>query len=150
MIDKALILIIFFYSAGLMMVGLEFSIGQLYGVEFEGCREDDDSASPTYREIVCTPIKTSIVGYLQEDTLNTRTDNIVSANYTANSTFYDRVETFTTGAAFVGWELVTLLTGTYIFWIMYLFGVPSWFVTTIVTLYILLLARAIIGYVRGI
>ena len=119
------------------MVGLEYTLGQVYHVEL---------VSPVSGE----PINSSIVGYLQQDDLNTRTQNIVTANYTTNSTFFDKVETFTTGAAFVAWELIGLMTGTYIFWIMGLFGVPTWMITMFVTLYILLLARSIIGYVRGI
>lgn len=119
------------------MIGFEISIGQVYDVEL---------VSP----VTGLPINTAIVGYLQEDELNERTGNIISGNFTTNSTFYDKVETFTTGAAFVAWELVTLMTGTYIFWIMSLFGVPTWMITMFVSLYALLLARAIIGMVRGI
>jgi hypothetical protein len=84
------------------------------------------------------------------DRVNERTTNIISADFQGNSTYYDKVETFTTGAAFVAWELVTLMTGTYIFYIMYLFGVPLIFVLGMTILYGFLLARAIIGYVRGI
>lgn len=137
MIDKALIIIIAFYAIGISLVGIEYSLGQVYHVEM---------VSPINGE----PINSAIVGYMQEGELNTRTQNIVSANFTGNSTFYDKVETFTTGAAYVAWELVALMTGTYIFYIMLLFGIPAWFVTGLITLYILLLARAIIGYVRGI
>ncbi len=96
------------------------------------------------------PIKSHLIGFIGESELNTRTANIVAANFTANSTFFDKIETFTTGAAFVAWELITLLTGTYIFYLMFLFGVPLIFVTGFVILYVLLLARAIIGLVRGI
>ena len=125
------------YGAGLMFIGMEYTIGQIVDVEM---------VSP----VSGIPINSAIVGYLQEDDLNSSTNLIVTANYTSNSTFYDRVETFTTGAAFVAWELIQLMTGTYIFNILLLFGVPQWLVTLFVTLYILLLARAIIGYVRGI
>lgn len=119
------------------MVGIEYTVGQVYHVEL---------VSPVSGE----PINTAIVGYLQTDEFNQRSQAIASANYTSNSTFYDRVETFTTGAAFVAWELVGLMTGTYIFYIMLLFGVPNWFVVGFIMLYIILLARAILGYVRGI
>lgn len=150
MIDKGLIVIIFFYSLGFMMVGLQFTLADVYNVTLVGCSEDEEPTSATFRETVCTPIESSIVGYIQQDTLNEHTANIISADYTTNSTFFDKVETFTTGAAFVAWELVALMTGTYIFWIMGLFGVPTWMITMFVSLYALLLARAIIGYVRGI
>lgn len=137
MIDKALMIVIVFYALGISFVGIEFTLGQVYHVEM---------VSP----VTGDPINSVIVSYMQQSELNNRTQNIVSANFTTNSTFYDRVETFTTGAAFVAWELVTLMTGTYIFYIMLLFGVPEWFVVGLVTLYILLLARAIIGLTRGI
>lgn len=137
MIDKALIIIIAFYAIGISMVGIEYTLGQVYHVEL---------VSP----VTGSPINSVIVGYMQQQDLNTATDNIVSANYTTNSTFYDKIETFTTGAAFVAWELVGLMTGTYIFYMMLVFGVPEWFVVGFLALYITLLARAILGYVRGI
>jgi uncharacterized membrane protein len=137
LIDKALIIVFAFYAMGFMFVGLEYSMGQVYHVEV---------VSPLTGE----PIKTSIVGYLSNAEFNAQTENIVTANYTTNSTFFDKVETFTTGAAYVAWELIGLMTGTFIFNIMILMGVPVWFVTAFVALYILLLSRAIIGYVRGI
>ncbi len=120
-----------------MMLGMEYTVGQVYHVEL---------VSPVTGE----PVKSQILGYLEEGEFNTRTANIVTANYTGNSTFFDKIETFTTGAAFVAWELIALMTGTYIFWIMGLFGVPTWMITMFVSLYVLLLARSVIGWVRGI
>jgi hypothetical protein len=138
LIDKALIIVFVFYALGFMIIGLEYSVNQVYHVEM---------VSPLTGE----PMETSsIVGYLQNSEFNAQTEQIVTANFTTNSTFYSKVETFTTGAAYVAWELIGLMTGTYIFNIMLQMGVPAWFVTAFVALYILLLARAIIGYVRGI
>jgi len=143
MIDKALIIVIVMYAAGLMMIGMEITLGQLTDVEIRGFITDPVTGEKPI-------LKSAIAGYLQEDEFNQYTQRITNANYTTNSTFYDRVETFTTGAAFVAWELIQLMTGTYIFNMLYLFGVPQWLITLFITLYILLLARAIIGYVRGI
>jgi len=84
------------------------------------------------------------------DAFNEQTEEIITANYTANTTYYDRVETFTTGAAFAAWGLITLLSGTYIFNFLYLMGVPEFFVTILVVVYVALLGRAVMGYVRGI
>ena len=138
MIDKALIIVFTFYALGFMMVGMEYSVNQVYHV---------DMVSPLTGE----PMPSSaIVGYMQNAQFNESTGEIVTANFTSNSTFYNKVETFTTGAAYVAWELIGLMTGTYIFNMMLLMGVPVWFVTAFIALYILLLARAIIGYVRGI
>ncbi len=138
MIDKALIIVFVFYALGFMMVGFEYSLAQSYHVTM---------VSPLTGEEIPP---SSIVGYMQNAEFNETTGEIVTANFTSNSTFYNKVETFTTGAAYVAWELVGLMTGTYIFNIMLLMGLPVWFVTAFIALYILLLARAIIGYVRGI
>lgn len=120
-----------------MMVGMEHTIGQVYHVEL---------VSP----VTGQPINTAIVGYLQQDEFNEHSSNILTANYTSNSTFYSKIETFTTGAAVVAWELIALLSGTYPFLVMSLMGVPDWMVTMFVALYSFLLARTIIGLVRGI
>ena len=136
MIEKALIIILFMYSASFSLLGVQYVIGDVIGVELTS--------------IEGVPIKSHILGLINEDQLNTVTANIVSGNFTENTTYYDRVETFTTGAAFVAWELVTLLSGTYIFNFMWLMGVPEIFVGGFVILYLMLLARAIIGLVRGI
>ena len=136
MIDKALMIIIFMYAVGFSMLGIQYTLADTFGI--------------TMTNMEGTPIKSALHGFIKDDNINERTQNIVSANFQGNSTYFDKVETFTTGAAFVAWELVTLMTGTYIFYIMFLFGVPEIFVLVFVTLYVLLLARAILGYVRGI
>ena len=136
MIDKALMIIIFMYAVGFSMLGIQYTLADTFGI--------------TMTNMEGTPIKSALHGFIKDDNINERTQNIVSADFQGNSTYYDRVETFTTGAAFVAWELVTLMTGTYIFYIMFLFGVPEIFVLVFVTLYVLLLARAILGYFRGI
>ena len=136
MIDNALKIVIFMYAAGFSLLGVQYTMADTIGLEMTN--------------LDGVPIKSALHGFINDDEINTKTQNIVSANFQGNSTYYDKVETFTTGAAFVAWELVSLMTGTYIFYIMFLFGVPEIFVLVFVTLYVLLLARAILGYVRGI
>jgi hypothetical protein len=138
MIDKALIIIFVFYALGFMMIGLEYSLNQVYHVNM---------VSPITGADMDT---SSIVGYLQTAEFNEATNQITTANFTGNTTFYSKIETFTTGAAFVGWELIGLMSGTYIFNIMLIMGIPLWFVTAFIALYILLLSRTVIGYIRGI
>jgi len=136
MIDKALMVIIFMYAVGFSIVGIQFTLADVFGI--------------TLTNMEGQPVDSALRGFLKQDELNIRSSNIVTANFTANSTFYDRVETFTTGAAFVAWELITLMTGTYIFYIMILFGIDEIFVIGFLALYLMLLARAIVGYIRGI
>lgn len=136
MIEKALIIIIFMYSASFAMLGVQYVVGDVLDIEITNLNG--------------VPIRSHLVSFVDIDTLNEQTAKIVAANYTTNSTFFSKIETFTTGAAYVAWELITILTGTYIFNFMYLMGVPLYFVAGFVFLYAILLARAIIGYVRGI
>lgn len=142
MIDKALILIMFMYAMSFGIYGAQYMLADPYGITL--------TTIPTPDTPNGVPVKLHLKAFIDEATFNQRTANISEGNFTTNSTFYDRVETFTTSAAFVGWELVQLITGTYVFQILVLFGVPDVFVTMIIALYTLLLARAIIGYVRGI
>lgn len=124
------------YAASLSIMGVQYVIADVFHVELTN--------------LDGVPITSSIVGFIGQSEFNQRMINIVQANFTSNSTFYSKIETFTTGAAFVAWELVTLLTGTYIFNFLYLMGVPLIFVMAFLMLYLFLLARAILGYVRGV
>ena len=134
--EKALYIMLFMWCVSFSVLGAQFVLGDVFGITL---------TNPDGVEI-----KSHLLSIVDIDTFNTQSKNIIDANFTTNSTFFDKIETFTTGAAFVAWELITLLSGTYIFNFMYLMGVPIFFVTVFVILYIALLSRAIIGYVRGI
>ena len=89
--------------------------------------------------------------WLNIDNFNTKTGLIVTGAYTPiNATYYDRVETFTTAAAAVAWNLIGLLTGMAILNLVLFLGVPPIFVAGIGVLYTLLLARTIIALIRGV
>lgn len=138
------------YSASLSIVGVQVILGNVYDIQMTTIVDVYDITGETVTISAGSPITLTIAGFLSESTFNQRTTNIVNANFTGNTTFYSRIETFTTGAAFVAWELVQLLSGTYIFNFLYLMGMPLVFVIAFLMLYLLLLARAIIGLVRGI
>jgi len=93
-------------------------------------------------------LKSAIHEYVQQERLNQYTDSIISADYQNNSTAYDKIETSITAGVFVVWELITLMSGTHIFSVLILFGIPPIFVAIFVVTYVFLLARAIIGYIR--
>jgi hypothetical protein len=54
------------------------------------------------------------------------------------------------GIATMAVTLVELVTGTYVFAILFYLGVPPIFIAGMVILYIALLARAILGWIRGV
>lgn len=137
MIDSALIVMIVMYCLSISILGAQYVLGDVFYItltNFDG-----------------VPVESHLLTIINQDEINERSGNIIEANYTGNSTYYNRVETFNTAAAYAAWEGLTLLTGTYIFNFLFLMGVPSVFVYLMVVLYGgFLIVRAVIGYVRGV
>ena len=96
----------------------------------------------TLRNHEGTAIQSEIISLIRVNDLNTLTNAIISSD------FSNITQNVTTVAA-VTWELLQILTGTYIFNLLFLLGVPLIAISPMIILYALLLARLIIGYVRG-
>lgn len=125
MIEKALIVIVFMYAASFSLLGGQFLMST-YGVtmvNFEG-----------------TPISSNLLDIIDVDTLNNVTDNLNTINGTATEA--NPVET----AAGLVVDLIAILTGAYIFNILWLFAIPDIFVNGFILIYAFLLFRALIGY----
>ena len=95
-------------------------------------------------------IKPAVLQYINTDTLNSISTDIINANSTTSAIITGIERAFTVGFK-VGWDLITLLTGTYIFNFLYvLLGPVSLLLAApIVTIYVFLLGRAIMSYVRN-
>jgi hypothetical protein len=97
------------------------------------------------------PLKPIIVGWLNGGNFNEITLRASQGAYTnSDQSAFDKVLNFSTAAAHVGWDLVLLLTGVYIFSLVYYVGVPIIFVSGITMIYYFFLIRAIVGYIRGV
>ena len=121
---------LFMYSVSFSVLGKQYIFGDIIGIEmtnFEG-----------------TPITSNLLAMIDVDALNISKSNVVNTNETTVKT--DPV----IAAADIAWEIFLLLTGTYIFNVMILFGVPVIFVSGLIFLYLIMLARAFIAYLRGI
>jgi hypothetical protein len=132
--DKALKMIIMMYIVNFAILGVQWEILDPYGI--------------TIRNFDGVEIKSAVHEYVNQEQLNQYTDSIITADYQTNSTAFDKIETSVTAGVFVVWELITLMTGTHVFYLLILMGVPPIFVAIFVIAYVLLLARAIIGYLR--
>ena len=121
---------IFMYATSFGLLGSQFLIGDIIGVQMT--------------DIEGNPLKSSILDTINVDTLGTSAQNVIGTNATAVTT--DPI----TAAAGIAWELIQLMTGTYIFNIAYLMGVPLIIVAGMTLLYITLLMRTIIAYLRGV
>lgn len=130
MIEKALIIIIFMYCSSFGLLSAQYLWGDMLGVTL---RNQDGVA-----------IGESVQTIIHLDKLNSGTQGITSLNQTGITT-----NPITT-AANLTWGMVQILTGTYIFSVLSLFGIPGILVAGITIIYSLLLFRAIIGYLRGI
>lgn len=97
------------------------------------------------------PMKPYLLSVFSDGTINSVLTDASTGNYSPedNSPF-DKIINFSTAAAFIGWEVVQLLTGTYVFTFLYFMGVPWIFVTGFATLYAVFLIRGIVGYIRGV
>ena len=130
MIDKPFYIILAAYSFSFGILGAQF-LADSYGIVL---------TAPDG-----TIIKNALLDYIQTDTLNTFATNVTASN---NGTSWGLAPIIQAGniATFIFY----LLTGTYIFNILYLFGVPGIFIVPIVIIYFVLLGRAIIALIRGV
>ena len=130
MIDKPFYIILAAYAFSFGMLGAQF-LADSYGI--------------TLTAPDGTIIKNALLEYVRQDTLNTFATNVTSSN---NGTSWGLEPILQAGN--IATFLFYLLTGTYIFNILYLFGVPGIFIIPIVIIYFILLGRAIIALIRGI
>ena len=136
MIENALQIMLLMWAISFSVVGFQFIAADTVGLELQNYEGE--------------PLRSHLVGFVNQQEINTITQNIVEADFRENTTAYNKIEQYPVAAAFVAWELVLLLTGTYVFSFLHLLGVPIFFVTILVFMYFALLARAILGYVRGV
>lgn len=130
MIDKPFYIIIAAYAFSFGLLGAQF-MADSYGI--------------TLTAPDGTIIRNALLDYIQEDTLNEFASNVTSSN---NGTSWGLEPIIQAGN--IATFLFYLLTGTYIFNFLYLFGVPAIFIIPIVIIYFLLLARSIIALIRGV
>ena len=144
MIEKALIVIIAMYAIGFMLLVAQFVYADTFGLTL---------VSWTNQPIKSALIGNGTTGILQVGSLNTLQQNVTSN--TRSATVTNPIGT----AAGMAWEIMLLMTGTYIFNILYLLlgggdgahnSVAAIIVTPFVVIYVILLMRAIVGYIRGI
>lgn len=129
MIEKSLVAIMFVYAVSFGILTAQFVFADVFGV--------------TLTNYNGVPIKTNLISITNIANINTSEQNITSTSRASI------VSNPVTAAAGIAWELILLITGTYVFNILYLLGVPVILIMGLVALYFMLLARAILGYIRG-
>lgn len=130
MIEKALTIVIFLYATGGGILISQYIFADVYGITL---------TSP----VTGQSLKPQLLNVINIGSINTYEQNMTS--YT-----HDQIkQNYTGNAAAIAWELLTLITGTYVFNVLYLLGVPALVIAIMVMIYFMYLARAIFGYIRG-
>ena len=130
MMDKSLVIIIFMYLVSFSMLGAQYLFADVFGITLTNQNGQ--------------VLKSNVWTFIKYGNLNSYATQITAANQTVS--FTNAVGQ----AGLLGWDLVTLATGTYIFNILVFFGVPYIIVWPLVLVYIILLGRSIMGWIRGI
>ncbi len=131
MIEKSLYVIIFMYIASFGFLGAQYVFADIFGVQiknFDG-----------------VPLEDEILDISDFAAFNTALVNITSTNFT----LADTADAFI-AAGEIAALLFLILTGTYIFNLLFLFGVPAIFVAGFVGVYVIFVARSMLAYIRGV
>lgn len=129
MIEKALIIIIFMYATSFSLLGGQY-IMSVYDIELVN--------------VDGTPFESALLDIIDTDEINSVTDNLNTINGTEAET--NPIEV----AAGLVVDLIGIMTGAYIFNVLWLAGIPDIFINGVIVLYAFMLFRALIGYLRGI
>ncbi len=133
MINKPLYIIIFVYCVSFSLLGAQF-LADSYGIVM--VNQDGD------------PIKSEVIDNIRIGNINTMTKEIISNQTQAREDEFILDPIF--AGASIAWELFLLLSGTYVFNIMFQFGIPVIFIVPISAIYVILLANTLIAKIRGV
>jgi hypothetical protein len=145
LLDRALWMMLGMWMATFATLGAQYMIGDIFGWELTV--QCTDSIPMDCDSIRGQPMKSYLVGYIDLANINGILSDSIAG--TDGGTI-DRIVNSVQAAAYVGWNIIALMTGTYIFSFLYFMGVPTIFVVGIALVYAVLLIRAIVGYIRGV
>lgn len=135
MIDKAMFVVVTLYALSFMLLAGQYVIADPYGI--------------TLRNAEGVEIRSATLDFINTGTVNTVSENIANATAQENSTLGAVENAFQLGYN-IGKDLTQLMTGTYIFNLLLLLGVPEIVITGFVILYVFLLGRWMVAIIRGI
>lgn len=139
MLDTALRIIIFMYVASWGVLIAQYYFGDVMG-------------EPLVSPVTGEEVRPAIIGTLNRDGIRSTTQDMTEGNYNRDdgnpfSQFVD----YGIAAAFVAWDLISIIAGLEIFWfLMGYLGLPMVVVAPFMAIYLILLGRAIVGYIRGV
>lgn len=150
MIDKVWYVIIFMYIASFSFLGVQYVVADVFHHTIVSMVTVTDPITGATTE-AGTPMKPIFVDVLGHSNINSVALRVANGDYhPSDNSPFDKVLQSVTAAAFIAWDGVLLISGTYVFNIIVLFGVPYIFVAGFQVVYTFLLIRGIIAIIRGV
>ena len=126
-------------------IGVQYTFGDVFGVNLTiMCT---DSLVMDCNDLYGQPMKGYLIGYVDDANIKSIMSNSLAGN---DGGAIDKFLNSVAAAAYVGWQIVGLLTGTTAFTFLWFLGVPSIFIIGFIFVYAIFLIRAIVGYIRGV
>ena len=135
MIEKALFIAICMYALSFSLLIGQYLYADILGMAL-------------YSPITGAPLQSAVLQFIDTGNLNSIASNVVTVNSTTPNSFAGIERAFQLGMT-VGLQLFELMTGTYIFNLMSLLGIPDLVILCFVVLYVFLLIRAAMSYFRN-
>lgn len=138
------------YIASFTFIGVQYTLGDYLNHDMVTMIDVYDPINHVTTP-AGTPINTIVSDVANLNTFNTIGSRVTGGTYSnADASAFDKAINFTVAAAYIAWDAVLLLTGTQIFTLAFMMGVPYIFVTGIVIVYVFFLIRTAIALIRGV
>lgn len=135
MIEKALFIAISMYALSFSLLIGQYVFADVLGMSM-------------YSPVTGIRLQPAVLQFINTGTLNTIAVDVVNVNSTTSNVFTGIERAFQLGMT-IGLELFQLMTGTYIFSLVQVLGIPNIVTLPFVTLYVFLLIRAAMSYFRN-
>ena len=133
--EKSLVIIMFVYSLSFSMLGRQFVLEDVFHTQITNFQGQ--------------PMKNILINGVGTTTLNSIEVNATCSTAQCHANTVNPV-TYLAVAAQYAWDIFLLISGLYIFNFIAQLGVPLIFMSGFIALYLFLLVRTMIGWVRGI
>ena len=133
--EKSLVIIMFVYALSFSMLGIQFVLADVFHTQITNFQGQ--------------PMKNILINGIGTSTLNTIEVSSTNSTAAAKAEATNAV-TYLSVAAGYAWSIFLLVSGLYIFNFIFQLGVPLIFMSGFIALYLFLLVRSLMGWIRGI
>lgn len=132
--EKALFIVIVLYAGSFGFLTMQYIYADFFGM--------------TMTSFTGVPLKPAILGFVDTNNFNEITNEVLAINSTTDSTLDGINRAFVMGSN-LALNAFQLITGTYIFNILFIFDVPSIAVAMLMAIYFILALRQLVSIIRN-